>query len=144
MGDVRGTIRRIDGGGEYSTTLEEDEGAHTRPHFLPDGERFLFYVPSKRGIYMAALDSKTRTFVRSADSGGIYVEPGYLLFVDGETLMAERFAPSSGTMEGRPFPLAHGVYSTSYVLAFSASNDVLAYSEGSHDVRLEWFDRDGR
>ena len=82
--------------------------------------------------------------MRSADSAAIYVEPGYLLFVDGETLMAQRFAPSSGELEGQPVPLAHGLYSSSFGFpSFSASRDVLAYREGTVEHRLEWFDRTG-
>ena len=144
-----GFIRRIDGGGEFSTTLEEGEGAHWRPHFLPDGKHFLFYVehsdPDKRGIYLTALDSNEKTLVRSAESDAQYVAPGYILFVDGQTLMAQRFAPSSGKLEGQPVALAHDVHSGLLGHgAFSASRNVLVYNLGSQDVHLEWFDRDGK
>lgn len=144
MNETGGTIRRVDGDGEFSTTLDEDELSHTSPYFLPDGKHFLFYVPSQQSVYLAMLGSETRSFVRSADSGAIYVNPGYLLFLDGETLMAQRFSLSNGRVEGEAVALAHGFTPSIFGhTAFSASSDVLAFGSGSSEMRLEWFDRTG-
>ena len=88
-------------GGEPApaTTLRlPTQTAHLFPHFLPDGQQFVFYsrgTPDSEGINLGSLRSQTTTRVTRADSSGIYLPTGWLLFVRQEKLISQRFDPSS-------------------------------------------------
>ena len=89
------------------TTLDPArENSHRFPHFLPDGDHFLFTARSDRRennfIYVGSLSSKTITPVRAAQSDAVYAPPGYLLFVDNGALMAQPFDLRSLTVSGTP------------------------------------------
>jgi hypothetical protein len=144
-GGLSGPVTRVDGGGDFSTTLDEGENSHLRPYFLPDGEQFLFYSPSTKGIYLSALNATSKSFLRSADSSAIYVEPGYLVFNEGGTLMAQSFSPSKGKLDGTPVPIVQDVATgLNGRAAFSASEGVLAYVAGDYyHSQLKRFDREG-
>lgn len=121
------------------------------PAFLPDGHRFLYHVrtDSKQtsGLYLAGLtDSGARRVVES-DSQAAYVVPGYLLFVKGGALVAQRVDPDTLVPRGLPVALAEGVslFGTFNQAAFSASfGNILAYRPGTIATELRWFDRTGR
>jgi serine/threonine protein kinase len=140
-----------------ATTLDATRGetAHNWPQFLPDGRRFLYVAGSTRPeyektIYVGSLDSATdRTVLFTADSNAVYSPQGYLLFLRGNTLVAQPFDAQSLRFTGEPVPIADGVdrgpgargaFSISRTVS---SNGVLAY-RGIGDTRLQWLDRDGR
>jgi hypothetical protein len=70
------------------------EAAHRWPYFLPDGHHFLYTVRSpldeQSGVYAGSLDGKTKKRLLRFDSGAIYALPGYLLYLDGDTLLGHR------------------------------------------------------
>jgi len=77
----------------------------------------------------------------------VYAEPGYLLYVRDQTLVAQRFNPRSYTVEGEPIPVGEGLGVDSVGLAsFSVSrNGVLAFRAGEQQGRLLlWVDRAGK
>ena len=129
------------------------ELVHSFPHFLPDGQRFLYYVrstnPEHSGIYVKALNSSEASLVLRANSNVAYVAPGYLLYARDGVLLAQRFDADRAVLTGDPLPLAQRVdhFPESGVAAFSSSGTgVLAY-RGSESVavsRLRWVDRGGR
>ena len=77
----------------------------------------------------------------------MYAEPGYLLYVSENTLVAQRFNAKSLALEGDAVPIGEGLGVDSVGLAsFSVSkNGVLAYRAGElQGRRLVWFDRNGK
>jgi serine/threonine protein kinase/Tol biopolymer transport system component len=132
------------------------ENAHRMPLFLPDGRHFLYTARNndaeKHTIYLADLNSKDRRRVLTAASNAQYSPPGFLLFMRGQTLMAQAFPASTAQVEGEPVPLASQVRFDSLNLAgrFSVSQSgVLLYLSGpvgyggAVEAQLTWFDRSG-
>lgn len=143
------------GGGIPKPVVEVDreagETSAAWPEFLPDGRHFLYQVSLGGGdkkIMLGELDSDEADFVVDVDSRVQYVEPGYLLYVREDTLVAQPFDARAGEIAGEPRPLADQVGASSVGLAdFSASHDrTLVYrSEVGFDVRqLMWRDRAGQ
>ena len=90
---------------------EEVERIHITPFFLPDGRHFV-YATSRLGsttstIYAASIDSKEST--RLMEGGGPQYASGYLLFLRGSMLMAQRFDPDRLALSGEAVPLAEDV-----------------------------------
>jgi Tol biopolymer transport system component/predicted Ser/Thr protein kinase len=88
------------------------EISHRCPQFLPDGRHFIYWVWSQleenTGAYIGSLDPDEKRMdgplVRTWREAH-YADPGYLLFLQGSTLMERRFDPSGLTFTGEPRPL---------------------------------------
>jgi serine/threonine protein kinase len=145
-------------GGSLSPVTQLDrarnETGHMAPWFLPDGRHFLYLARStdsaKMALFVGDLGSTNRKQVLSSGNRAIYVNPGYLLFVRGSTLMAQRFDAGKLETTGDAVPVAEQVHSFSegamMLGHFSASqNGVLAYVAGNPagNAQLTWFDRKG-
>ena len=79
-----------------ATTLGQGEQGHARPSFLPDGRRFLYRVTggtTAGAVFVASLDSPGRTALRESDSTNVLYSAGHLLFMSGQSLMAQPFDP---------------------------------------------------
>jgi Tol biopolymer transport system component len=142
------------GGSERSaTTLDPARGEthHYWPQFLPDGRHFIFFARSTQRehdgvIYAASLDSAERTRLVQADSHAVFAEPGFLLYMRVNTLVAQPFDPATPRLLGEPTPIAEQVESTpgSGRGAFTVSRTgVLAY-RAIGETRLAWYDRNGK
>ncbi len=127
------------------------------PVFLPDGRHFLFLSgdlaatgTSRLGIYAGEVGSDKLEFLLQADSDAQYAAPGYLLFLRGETLMAQGFDAGSLKLKGEAFPVAEHVASPLlYRLGiFGVSQTgLLVYEIGrgqSRGGQLTWFDESGK
>jgi Tol biopolymer transport system component len=87
------------------------------PHFLPDGQHFLYTAwadESARGIYAGSLGSSERTRVMAVESNGIYAAPrpgtaGYLLFFRDAAVYAQPFDPDTLALSGEPSRIADDV-----------------------------------
>ncbi|HKO60355.1 MAG TPA: protein kinase [Pyrinomonadaceae bacterium] len=149
---------------EPATELDasREQTSHRWPSFLPDGRRFLYFARAKKkeaeGIYIGSLDSKEGKFLLSTNLRATYASgpngtnPGYLLYMRDNTLMAQSFDPASSQLTGEPSIVAEGVLSfpeeggpTGYA-AFSAStNGHLVYLQGNITLlQPGWFDRAGK
>jgi eukaryotic-like serine/threonine-protein kinase len=138
---------------EQVTTLDKSRGetGHWRPQFLPGGRRFLYLARAEpaqnSGIYVGSLDSKERKRILDLDLPAQLAEPGYLLFIRGNVLMAQPFDTKALRVSGEPVVVGRNVQyvATWGSSAFSASeNGVLAYQGPSPAARqLVWFDRSG-
>jgi Tol biopolymer transport system component len=147
-------LRRVSAAGGESqvlTTLGDGERSHRFPSFLPDGQRFLFYVEGGRtndsGVFVGELDGSGRRRIMAADSAAIYARSGHLLFVRQGTLFAQPFDATSLRLDSDPVALAERVASEGASAAFSVSDgDVLTYRAGASDreQQFAWFDRAGR
>jgi serine/threonine protein kinase/Tol biopolymer transport system component len=135
------------------TTLDAARGEtqHYWPQFLPDGRRFIFFARSTQRahdgvIYAASLDSTERTRLVQADSHAVFTEPGFLLYLRVNTLVAQPFDPATLRLLGEPTPIAEQVESTpgSGRGAFTVSRTgVLAYRSVG-ETRLAWYERSGK
>jgi Tol biopolymer transport system component/predicted Ser/Thr protein kinase len=142
-------------GGPVSSATQVDitrqERTHRWPQFLPDGRHFLFLIQSplaeRGGVYAASLDGKTKKFLIRSDSNAVYAPPGYLLWVDGDALLAQAFDAEHLELRGQSFTVAEGVgHATTAFSAVSASNTgTLAYAPSIlRHGSLTWLDRNGK
>jgi Tol biopolymer transport system component len=155
-----GPLSRVaEDGGPVATVTALDttlgEATHRYPHFLPDGEHYLFLARragagkgEKPFIYATELGSSACTPVVEVASNVAYAS-GHILYVQGTMLVAQRFDLSSRKTAGPPVPLVDDVrtderFSRS-VFAASA-NGVLLCMTGADQSRtqLRWLDRSGR
>src|SRR5688572_3543386 len=129
---------------EAVTTLNTGSGgAHREPRFLPDGNRFLFTatlgLPETNGLYIGSLD-KTPP-VRILPTGPAeFVPPNTLLTRREGALVAHRFDPETGRVDGEPVVVSQGGMGD-----VSIEGGILAYRTGSGGQRrqLVWVNRQG-
>ena len=115
-----------------------------RPSLCVSGVGF---SPEQSGTYLGSLDSAEKTRLLDArSSAAIYAPPGYLLFVQDGSLVAQQLDLAGRRLEGPVFPLAANVAApdANNGLPFSAADDRVAYVAGGTHEKLEWFDREGR
>ena len=158
-------LRRVSASGGESTLVtridpDRKESGHGFPQFLPDGKRFLYFVQSTdaevRGVYAASFDAPERRqrIVRTS-SKAFYAPPlgghaGYLLWLQDQTLLAQRFDADLLRLEGEPAAIAEnialgqlGPVRASYWVSDAG---VLVYFGGAEldQRRIVWMTRDGR
>jgi hypothetical protein len=143
-------------GGPVRAVVEADAARGDRgvawPDFLPDGRRFLYFVhndrPDIRGVYVGSIDGSENTLVINTDVRAKYAEPGYLLFLRDETILAQPFDAERLVLRGEPVPIADRVWFARVAAqaSFSTSRTgVLAYVNASlWNRQPAWFDRAGR
>jgi serine/threonine protein kinase/Tol biopolymer transport system component len=138
-----------------ATTFDKSraENSHRWPFFLPDGDHFLFFCRSGKGlentgIYMASLATGEHHLLFPHDSNAIYVEPGFILYVRDRTLLARPFDAGKRQFTGEPVPVAEQVSVNNAVFRgiLSASSQLLVYQggESSSGWQLAWYDQDGK
>jgi Tol biopolymer transport system component/DNA-binding winged helix-turn-helix (wHTH) protein len=140
-------------GGEPSRLpLADGFGGRVRPYFLPDGVHLLYFATPASGsgrIYVGSIASGESRFLTDSDSKAVYAD-GYLLFVRGGVLMAQRFDARNLRLEGEPRVIGPQLISPAVVgrtdTPFSvARNGLLVFRSSSGAVgQLVWFDRQGR
>jgi serine/threonine protein kinase len=89
---------------------------HGYPIFLPDVDRFLFYVsgsPEIRGVHAGSLKSDTVLRLFDADAPAAFLPPDRLLFIQRGTLFARRFNLSTLEPLGEPVAVARNVAAVS-------------------------------
>jgi Tol biopolymer transport system component/predicted Ser/Thr protein kinase len=161
-----GIIQRVPAGGGTATPVtaldtSHRETAHRSPYFLPDGKSFLFTVlaqdQSVQGIHAATLDQpKLRARLANSDAKGVYAppragQPGYLLWLRNQTLLAQRFDDRKLRVEGDPFPVAEevatgaGAATGRRAAYWVSSTGLLLYRVGEGaGLELHWIGRDGK
>jgi Tol biopolymer transport system component len=164
FGTAQGLYRVPAEGGkpEAITSLQPNESGHFWPHFLPDGQHFLFTVwsaqASARGVFVGALGSKDRSRVLAAESNAVYAESGHMLFHRGNTVYAQPFDVGARSLSGEPMTVADQVsfddangrgsfaVSPSGVLAYfqDSGGGQASGSLDSADWHLAWVSRTGQ
>jgi eukaryotic-like serine/threonine-protein kinase len=147
------SLRRVPASGgatEAATTAGPESTGHRHPQFLPGGRDFLLFAggpDAVRGVYLGSLGSARLTRVVPSDTQGVYVSPGWLLFVRQGTLFAQRLDLDQRKASGEPLAVADSVAFEPIegTGAFAASDTgLVAYREGRPAAtRLTWFDRSG-
>jgi serine/threonine protein kinase/Tol biopolymer transport system component len=154
-------LMQVSAGGGVATPLTvldpSHDIAHTVPWFLPDGKHFLYMRDNglRGAISVGSLDAKPGQQdprrlleVASAAAYAPSADPdsGWLLFLRGQTLMAQPFDARRLTLSGEPVRVVEepiGVY-LDYSLFTLSANGTLAYiSAGRVDSQLTWFDAAG-
>ena len=131
------------------------EKTHYWPWFLPDGRHFLYTIVSEirenSGVYVGTLDSPERKRLLGDLSNAVYVTApalgGLLLFVRGDTLMAQRLDAATLRLSAEPFSVAEQVeYGADFAEGSYAvsANGVLVYKSSGEQSQLTWFDRAGK
>ena len=115
------------------------EIAHRYPQFLPDGRHFIYWVWSAQedntGEYVGSLDPQEKVvdgpLVRTWRQAR-YMDPGYLLYLQGSTLMARRFDPAKLRFTGEPRAFAEHIgtdLNTGRALFSTSATGVLVYQD---------------
>jgi len=135
------------------TTVNRSTGELVQklPQFLPDGRHFIFFVRNateeQTGSYVGSLDTPKRTrILAQSDSPAIYSAPGYLLYVQDDILMAQRFDAARLEASGKPMELARNVSAPGDAdgKMISASANLLTFRSGAKMQQLAWFARGGQ
>jgi eukaryotic-like serine/threonine-protein kinase len=153
---ARGVVYRVSAGDGQPTpliSLHSGEKLQGRPQFLPDGGRFLYFV-GPDNVYVGSLDGSPPIRVPVHARIALYSSPGYLLFPQDRTLVAQRFNSSLSGAIGGPVVLAENVVTGPPIGSaalpggspFSVSeNGVLAYATPPRrSVDVASFERSGR
>jgi len=132
------------------TTLGPQQQSHMWPQMLPDGGGVLLYVagpPETAGIYLSSLVGDAPTRLIATDSAGVYLPSGWLLWVRGGTLVAQRLDVVQAALVGETVTLADGVAVDDVGFRGAvtvAETGLVAYRTGAGSRRqLAWFDRSG-
>ena len=149
VGDrTRGLLAVPDGGGEPKQILSAGAGLtglFGSATFLPGGRRFLFY--NQDAVMLGSMDGSAPRRVFSSESRPQYIEPGYILFVRGESLFAQPFDAKRAALTGEPFPIADAVrLGQNGRSPFSASNTgAVVFRRGDSSVltQLTWYSPTG-
>jgi Tol biopolymer transport system component len=114
-----GGLMRVSAAGgkpEPATRLPNDGsiGTHRFPQFLPDGRHFVFYGAHGGGIepgelFLGQLGSTEVVALGPSSSRAVFAPPGYLLYVRGEALVAQRLDLESQRLAGEPISLEIGL-----------------------------------
>jgi predicted Ser/Thr protein kinase len=152
---TEGVFRVPDAGGEKPIEVRKLdpsllEGSHRWPSFLPDGTHFLFNLRSTRvehrGVYVGSLEGAKPKFLVSSDASALYAN-GYLLFLNGTTLFAQKLDETHLELSGPALVVAESVgrSSTTNVAVSVSRGGVLAYSNTflSAPGQLTWVDHEG-
>ena len=150
----RGSLYRIAAaGGSPQLVLERNppEELDLRfPSFLPDGDRFLYFVRRAQGqnrVYVSSLAGAPPKLIHEGQSRAVFARSGHLLFARDGVLLAQPFDGRSLEPLGEPRPLASRVFhhpGTGGASFSVADRGALVYTEAA-DVLTElvWRDRQG-
>lgn len=134
-----GGIFRMQATGGAMTPLtnldaSRQESSHRWPWFLPDGIHFLYVILAAQrencGIYAGSIaDSHLKKQLTIDYSRVEYASPGYLIFIRGRTLTAQRFDADKLELQGDAYSLGEkaGYDGYSGYGAFSSAGNVLTF-----------------
>jgi eukaryotic-like serine/threonine-protein kinase len=130
------------------------ETSHRWPMFLPDGRHFLYLAANFTGhsesnaIFVGSLDSQEKRFIVNTNANAVYVDPGYLIYKRGNTLVSQPFDTRKFTLTGEPRVISDDVLYSSQIAraTYSASHDVLVVQSGMDPSgsQLNWYNRNGK
>ncbi|HEX6791220.1 MAG TPA: protein kinase [Candidatus Krumholzibacteria bacterium] len=138
-----------------ATTLDENNGetAHRFPQFLPDGEHFIYVcLPEKKDgldTRVGTLDAVAGPVIFTSPLRPTYVAPGYLVYYQNQSVMAQPFDPKTFKVHGTPQVVrdlgdATGNYSGSFLVGASDDGTLIQREIRSNLTRVSLLDRAGR
>ena len=131
------------------------ESSHRWPVFLPDGRHFLYLAANFSGhfenneIFLGLLDSSEKRPIVAASSNVAYADPGYLLYMRDNALVAQKFDSRSYVLSGEARTISDEVqyFPQTDLALFGVSGKatlVAQSGKGADKYQLTWFDRSGR
>jgi hypothetical protein len=123
FGSATGLQRVSASGGGATTLMKVDPGkkemGYGYPQFLPDGNHFIYFNessdPAIQGVYASSLSNpgQSQHIVNTA-AKAVYVPPrgaypGYLLWMQEQTLVAQRFDSDKLLLTGDPVSVAEDI-----------------------------------
>ena len=163
FGQFGGPIMRVSEAGGVATpvtVLDKSRGdvAHNEPWFLPDGKHFLYLRDrgTDAAIFAGSLDVKPEAQdskrLIAAWLAGAYVPTsgsafGQLLFLRGQTLMAQSFDAGRLKVSGDPVQVLEEplqAYWDTGTFSVSANGTLVYWSPGNMENQLTWFDAQGK
>jgi Tol biopolymer transport system component len=131
------------------------ESSHRWPVFLPDGRHFLYLAGNFSGhfenneIFLGSLDSGEKRPIVSASSNAAYAEPGYLLYMRDNTLVAQKFDLRTYALSGEARAITDEVqyFPQTDLALFDVAGRatlVMQTGQGADKNQLVWFDRAGK
>jgi eukaryotic-like serine/threonine-protein kinase len=124
------------------------------PHFLPDGQRFLFnevtasVARSLDGhVFMASLDAPEPIRLIDHALGPWYAPPGYLLFGRDGAVMAQQFDAAAGRLRGEAVPVVSALAMDVSLTLSVSQTGVLVYvpsPSAPYGGTPVWVDGQGR
>ncbi|HUI56266.1 MAG TPA: protein kinase [Bryobacteraceae bacterium] len=131
------------------TVLAANEPDHLAPQFLPGGRDFLFAVRRAAVVetWLGSLDGKPPRLLLPALA--YFAPPDYLLYPDGNAVMARRFDRSKGMLAANAETVVSAMALTyNYWQTFFSVSEtgVLAFLRDTptQGTRLAWYDRAGK
>ena len=131
------------------------ETSHRWPVFLPDGRHFLYLGANfagafdKNAVFVGDLQSGEKRLVVGASSNAAYADPGYLLFWNDGSLVAQHFNLRTYEVSGEPRTISDEVqyFPQTDLAPFSVAGKdrlVVQTGKGADKSQLTWFDRSGK
>jgi eukaryotic-like serine/threonine-protein kinase len=128
--------------------------SHRWPHFLPDGEHFLFVATptgsatNESSLRLGSLKSKDSRMVVASAYNAEFAQ-GQLLFIRDGKLAAQPFDAERGELRGEPAAITSDIQVDalfSHALFSVSANGVLVYEPGvvSNQAQLIWYDHKGK
>jgi len=168
--DATGPIHRVSANGGKSTpvtTLDaaQKETGHRFPHFLPDGDHFLYAaLPSADGMFRIVVSSlknpATRTLVGSLEESPVYaassragqMESGWLLYTRQSVLTAHAFDLRTLQFNGDPISLGDqpavfpgpAAYDAGTRVSASATGSLAYFLDAPANTNVQWIDPTGK
>jgi len=149
-----GLYRIASTGGQSSqlTTPLPGEVSHRWPHFLPDGQRFLFLSwhrePGRRALFVGFLNGQPPRRLASIDSAAAFAPPHYILWTSNGTLVGRRFdlerLEFTGSTQVVATSVNHGTNFGWSAVTASADGAVVYQSASPSTTQLTWFSRAGQ
>jgi Tol biopolymer transport system component len=152
------TLRRISADGGVPLDLKRPDAditGHRWPHFLPDGQHFLYTAlvgaccpPVQPAVVRVAslAAPQAATPLLQAESSAFF-SAGHVLFLRDQTLMAQPFDLATRQLQGSAFPVAERVSSegSRYLSASASDQGTLVFGQGGVPTlqRMTWFHRMG-
>ncbi len=128
------------------TTLKAGQPQQGVPFFLPDGHHFLFVVVASsaaNGVYLGDLTGGAATRLTNASGSPVYLPTGWMVWVTGGALMAQRLDVAKAALSGAPVTLATGLLVSGNRVSVSATGLVAYRATAARQTQLTWFDRSG-
>jgi eukaryotic-like serine/threonine-protein kinase len=131
------------------------ESSHRWPVFLPDGRHFLYLAANFAGhfemneVFLGSLDSGEKRPIVSASSNAAYADPGYLLYMRDNALVAQKFDARSYVLSAEARTISDEVqyFPQTDLALFGVAGKATLVTQtgrGADKYQLTWFDRNGR
>jgi serine/threonine protein kinase/Tol biopolymer transport system component len=145
-------IMRIAAGGGTATPVtkvgKDLLEVHASPAFLPDNRHFLFSLshgPYDHDVSVGSLDNEEPTRLVHSEAGATYVQPGYLLYVLNDRLVAQPFDAAQRTLSGEAVPVHESAVVVGGAPFSSSDTGTLIYRRSTSAQGLvTWVDRSGK